>query len=187
MDLQEKGYGFVRGEEVKYLVLFVLARVKEPVSHSELMELVMIDGGFDYFEFTDALASLKKTEHVEEISLEKYEITEKGRRNGAIMEDEIAYSVRKKSEAMLLDFNRKKLGARLNRTKLYKRKDEPGYTAEIIMDDVTGNMMTLSFFVANEKHGETLLQKFKHDPAQVYKDIVGYLLEEPKKEEETPC
>lgn len=187
MDFEGKGYGFVRDEEIKYLILFVLARLKTQASRSDLIELVMIDGGFDYFEFSDALAFLVKSDHVDEVFPDIYEITEKGRRNGEIMEYRIAKSVRMKSEDLILAFNRKKLADRLNRTKITKREDESGYTAEMIMDDVQGNMMTISFYVANEAHGRNIVKKFKDNPAQVYKDMISYFLsEEPhqKTEEE---
>jgi|GEM_PF-1402192 hypothetical protein len=183
MDFNEKGYGFIRAEKVMYFILFVLARVRQPVTRAELTELVMIDGGFDYFDFSDALSSLMKTGHAEEVFLELYEITEKGRTNGAIMEDQIAYSVRKKSEALLREFNIKKLGEQLNRTRLFKREDEPGYTAEMVMDDADGNLMTLSFFTANETHGKALLKKFEQNPATVYKDFIAYLMADEQKEE----
>ena len=60
-----------------------------------LLDLTLCDDAVDYFDFSECLADLVKTEHLtldEESGL--YAITEKGRRNSEICETSLPYSVR---------------------------------------------------------------------------------------------
>ena len=89
-------YGFIQDKlEIKFLILYLAARVIEPVPFDTLLDLTLCDDAVDYFDFSECLADLVKTEHLtldEESGL--YAITEKGRRNSEICETSLPYSVR---------------------------------------------------------------------------------------------
>ena len=88
--------GFIQDKlEIKFLILYLAARVIEPVPFDTLLDLTLCDDAVDYFDFSECLADLVKTEHLtldEESGL--YAITEKGRRNSEICETSLPYSVR---------------------------------------------------------------------------------------------
>ena len=94
--------GFIQDKlEIKFLILYLAARVIEPVPFDTLLDLTLCDDAVDYFDFSECLADLVKTEHLtldEESGL--YAITEKGRRNSEICETSLPYSVRQKSECL---------------------------------------------------------------------------------------
>ena len=84
--------GFIQGKmEIKFLLLFILARSEEPLGLDELADVAMCDDGVGYFDLSAALAELVDSGHalLEDGS---YTITDKGRKNGAITEDELPYS-----------------------------------------------------------------------------------------------
>ena len=78
--------GFIHDKlDIKFLVLYLMARVASPVDFSTLADLTFCDDGVEYFDFAAALAELVDTGHLE-LKDDKYSITEKGRRNGKICE-----------------------------------------------------------------------------------------------------
>ena len=94
-------YGFISDKlEIKFLILYIAHRLVEPVPFETLQELTMCDGGVDYFGFSECLADLVRTEHLT-LSGGLYGITDKGRRNSAICENSLPYSVRIQAEQKL--------------------------------------------------------------------------------------
>ena len=93
-------YGFIHDKlDIKFLVLYLTARLAGPVDFATLTDLTMCDAGVDYFDFAEAVSELVKTGH---LALEDgcYSITEKGRRDGAACESSLPYSVRRPFSVM---------------------------------------------------------------------------------------
>ena len=89
------GVGFIRDKlEIKFLILYIAARVSEPLPLEGMQELTMCDDGIDYFAFSECLADLVKTEHLRLTDDGCYAITPKGLRNSEICESSLPYSVR---------------------------------------------------------------------------------------------
>ena len=56
--------GFIQDKlEIKFLILYLAARVIEPVPFDTLLDLTLCDDAIDYFDFSECLADLVKTEH----------------------------------------------------------------------------------------------------------------------------
>ena len=69
--------GFIRDKlEIKFLILYVAAGVAEPMPLSDIQALTMIDDGIDYFDFSQCLSELVKTEHLRINAEQKYAITQ---------------------------------------------------------------------------------------------------------------
>ena len=59
------GYGFIhKPEEIKCLILYCLSLLPFSVSDSDLQELTSVDGGFDFFEYSQALQELIDMRHI---------------------------------------------------------------------------------------------------------------------------
>ena len=102
------GPGFIHDKlEIKFLILYIAARVLEPVPFDTMLDLTLCDDAIDYFDFSDCLADLVRTEHLELTKEGLYKITEKGRRNSEICASSIPYSVRLRCDRNLLEWNRK--------------------------------------------------------------------------------
>ncbi len=97
--------GFIQGKlEIKFLLLFILARAEVPLELDLLGDVAMCDSGVSYFDLSAALAELVESDHVEQQD-GGYVITDKGRKNGAVTEDELPYSVRLRCEQRLAEIN----------------------------------------------------------------------------------
>ena len=81
------GVGFIRDKlEIKFLILYIAARVSEPLPLEGMHELTMCDDGIDYFDFSECLNDLVQTEHLRLTEEGRYAITPKGLKNSAICE-----------------------------------------------------------------------------------------------------
>ena len=82
-------YGFIHDKlDIKFLILYFMARVAAPIDFPTLTELTVCDDGIGYFEFAEAVSELVESGH---LTLEDglYSITEKGRENGAACESSL--------------------------------------------------------------------------------------------------
>ena len=161
--------GFISDKlEIKFLILYIAARVIEPVPFEVLQDLAMCDGGVDYFDFSECLADLVRTEH---LSLRDglYAITQKGRDNSAICESSLPYSVRLQVE-------------RLRRNALVTASTTPrekgGYTLTLSLSDELDNVMRLELLVTKEDIAKELEKRFKKNAEGIYSKIIHLLYED---------
>ncbi len=166
--------GFIHDKlDIKFLVLYLLARTAAPINFAALTELTLCDDGIDYFDYAEALDELVTSGHVDlEESL--YVITEKGKRNGSICESSLPYSVRLKS-----DKNLAKLNAVLRRDAQVRAQilpqEDGSYTLRLSLDDEKGNLMTLDLLTVSENQAEQLGKRFRAAPEQIYNGIIDLL------------
>ena len=53
------GRGFIHDKlEIKFLILYIAARLIEPVPFDTLLDLTLCDDAIDYFDFSECLADL---------------------------------------------------------------------------------------------------------------------------------
>ena len=72
------GQGFIHDKlELKFLILYIAARVIEPIPFDTMLDLTMCDDAVDYFDFTECLRDLVDTEHLTLSQDGLYSITEK--------------------------------------------------------------------------------------------------------------
>lgn len=174
--MDETGYGFVHSElEIKMLILYIMSRLPAPASLNQLSDVAMAcDGGFTYFDFTDALASLVKLEHIDEKD-GKYLITKIGRETGAETESSVPYSVRQRAERLSA-----KLAQELKREELIKTDIQPrkggGFTVSLSLSDNSGELFSVSFLIGSEEQGKKIADRFRKNAEDIFPDIVGRLL-----------
>ena len=169
------GVGFIREKlEIKLLILYVASRLMEPVSHSAIQELTMIDEGIDYFDFAECLNDLVKTEHLKVTDDGLYVITPKGAKNSEICQTTLPYSVRLRADKELAFYHQELL--RRSQVKgRYHRRDNGTYTVELSLNDDVDNLMHLQIMVANEEIAKELKRRFESDPEKLYAELVQTL------------
>lgn len=85
--------GFIQNElDLKFLVLYIMARTAGPITFLQLLELALCDAGVDYFSLTKAVEHMVETGQLSKEG-DRYSITEKGVRNSQICESSLPYSV----------------------------------------------------------------------------------------------
>lgn len=170
-------HGFIRGPlDIRLLILYILARTAFPVDEADLLDIALCDDGVDYFQFADALSSLKNTKHIAADEDGKLFITEKGRANGSICEDELAYSVRLRCDRSVSQLNKELMRRNQIRTSIHERSDGSGVTVRMILDDDTGNLMTLELLAPDRRQGEQIAKAFRTNPGSVFDNVLSSLL-----------
>ena len=87
------GHGFIHDKlEIKFLILYITARVIEPIPFEVVLDLTLCDDAIDYFDFSECLNDLVKTGHLTLSEDGLYAITEKGLKNSQICESSLPYS-----------------------------------------------------------------------------------------------
>ncbi len=174
------GYGFIHDKlEIKFLILYIASRVIEPIPFETVLDLTMCDDAIDYFDFSECLGELVKTEHLTLSEDGLYAVTERGIRNSKICESSLPYSVRLQCDKNIAVWNRKL--RRKNQVRATTEKRDNGtYTVRLSLDDDMGSMMDLKLMVVREDMAKVLSDRFKNAPEKLYGDIMKLLLEEPK-------
>ena len=168
------GVGFIRDKlEIKFLILYIAARVSEPLPLEGMQELTMCDDGIDYFAFSECLADLVKTEHLRLTDDSCYAITPKGLRNSEICESSLPYSVRIRTDKNVAAYNKKLLRRSQVRARVTPRENGT-FTVELSFHDVD-ELMQLQVMVATEAMAKDLAARFEKNPEQIYTQLMSVL------------
>ena len=172
-----KRLGFIHDMmDVKVLILFVTARSSYPMTVQEIYEVSYQDECLSYFDVCTAVPEMVKSGHLNQQG-ESYVITEKGRADGALLEDSIAFTVKQKAENAVARFNRQ-----IRRSSYVKTQTIPreGGDVSVIMslDDETGNLMTLELMAPDQRQAVRLAKLFEKKAETVYDLVMTELLDE---------
>jgi len=167
--------GFISDKlEIKFLILYIAARLIDSAPFEVLQDLAMCDEGVDYFAFSECLADLVRTEHLSVSEDDLYDITEKGRSNSQICESSLPYSVRMQVDKNIVSYNQK-----LRRNSLVTasttQRPSGSYTVSLSLSDEMENVMTLDLMVTKESMAKELEQRFKKDAERLYSKIIEVL------------
>lgn len=170
------GHGFIHDKlEIKFLILYIAARVIEPVPFDTMLELTLCDDAIDYFDFSECLADLVRTEHLTLSDEGLYAITDKGRRNSEICESNLPYSVRQRCSRNLEECNR-----RLRRKRQVKaasvRRPNGTWAVSLSLSDDVGSVMELELMLVQEETAKRVEKRFRQNPERLYSQLVELLL-----------
>jgi len=172
-----KRLGFIHDMmDVKILILFVSARVQYPMTAQEVYELCYQDECLSYFDVCTALPEMVASGHMTQLEDERYTITEKGRADGKLTEDSLAFSVRQRVENAIDKFNRQLRRQSFVKTQTVPR-DNGEYSVVMTLDDETGNLMTLELLAPNHRQALRLSRLMEEKAELTYNLIMTQLLD----------
>ena len=163
--------------DVKVLILFVAARSSYPMTAQEVYELCYQDECLSYFDVCTAIPEMLASGHLEQVDEERYQITEKGRADGAITEDSIAYTVKQRAENAVARFNRQLRRSSFVKSQVIPR-DNGDYSVIMALDDEMGNLMTLELLAPNQRQAVRLGKLFEKKAELIYNLTMTELLDE---------
>lgn len=169
-------FGFVREQlDIKILILYILARLPGPVDRESLADIVFCDGAVDYFSFSDCLSELITTGHIIK-ERGKYEITPKGREDGAMIETSLPISVRDNADMGMLP-----VAERISREAMIRTahsKEASGTVVQLTLSDGKGIIFDLSALVGDEEQAKLIEKKFRLNAEEYYIRILNMFMEE---------
>ncbi len=173
-----KRHGFIHDMmDVKVLILFVAARTSYPMTAQEIYELCYQDDCLSYFDVCTAIPQMVASGHLKEVEGGRYEITEKGRQDGEITKDSVAFTVRQRAENAVARFNRQLRRSSFVKTHLIPRESGE-YSVVMSLDDEKGNLMTLELLAPDQRQAVRLGKLFEKKAEILYNLTMSELLDE---------
>ena len=166
--------GFIRDKlDIKILILYILEKLPKPVEPVTLSDLALFDGGFTWFDYTDCLAELIQTEHIQEKN-GKYAITEKGRRNVNTVASSLPYTVRAKADRLTAP-----VAAAMRRASMIETDIEHGpkgdRTVSMRLSDGVGEVLSLRVAVPDEDQAKAIEKRFRTGAEDICNQIIEIL------------
>lgn len=170
-------FGFIHEKlDIKILILYILDRLPAPVDAQTLTDLVFCDDGIGYFDYSDCLAELVETAHIDEQD-GKYQITEKGSRNVREVGSSLPYSVRTKADRITAPIAEKMRRAAMI-TAAHTVSDAGSCTVSLALSDGIGTIVSIDLLAADTQQAETMEHYFKTHAEDVYHTLVRILMED---------
>lgn len=167
--------GFIQDKlEIKFLILYIAARLSEPADDAAMQDMTMCDAGIDYFDYAECLNDLVKTEHLRLTEDGRYLITEKGKRNSRICESSLPYSVRQLSDKNIAAYNKAALRRSQVQSKVTRRENGT-YTVSLHLKDDVDSLMALELMVTDKDSTQDLCDRFQKEPEKVYSRLIELL------------
>ncbi len=168
--------------DVKVLILFVTARSGYPMTAQEVYEVCYQDECLSYFDVCTALPQMVESGHLQMVDEERYEITEKGKADGALTEDSLVYTVRQKAENAIARFNRQLRRSSYVKSQVIPR-DNGDFSVVMSLDDEFGNLMTLELLAPNQRQALRLSRLFEQKAESLYNLTMTVLLDDTEETE----
>ena len=163
--------------DVKVLILFVAARASFPMTMQEIYEVCYQDDCLSYFDVCTAIPELVVSGHLREVGEGSYEITEKGRQDGSVTEDSIAFTVKQRAENAIARFNRQLRRSSFVKTQILPRESGE-FSVIMALDDEQGNLMTLELMAPDQRQAVRLSKLFERKAETLYSLIMTELLDD---------
>jgi len=161
--------------DVKVLVLYVAARANYPMTTQEIYELCYQDECLSYFDVCTAIPEMVQSGHLKLCGDGRYEITDKGRQDGELTADSIAYTVKQKAENAVAKFNRQLRRSSFVKSRVLPRENGD-CTVILSLDDETGNLMTLELMAPDQRQAVRLGRLFEKKAELIYNLTMSELL-----------
>ena len=177
--------GFIQDKlEIKFLILYVAARLIEPVPFEAMQELTMCDDGIDFFDFSECLSNLVESQHLTLSDDGLYAITEKGLHNGAICESSLPYSVRLAADKNITVFNQKLRRRAQIRSEITPRPNGTYTVSLAFCDEQDSPLLKMELMVPKEVMAKDLADRFRKNTEQLYASVINALFEAPREKKE---
>lgn len=160
--------------EIKFLILYIAARVSRPIPVEGMQELTLCDSGIDYFSFSQCLNDLVRTEHLTLSDDGLYAITPKGLRNSEICESSLPMSVRLLTDRNVAAYNQMLLRKEQVRARVTPRENGT-YTVTLHFSDDVDELLHLELMAATRDLGQGLADRFQKNPEQFYTRLMDTL------------
>ena len=163
--------------DVKALILYVAARSSYPMTVQDIYELCYQDECLSYFDVCTAVPEMVASGHLRAVDDQRFEITEKGKTDGDLTEDSIAFTVKQRAENAVSRYNRQLRRSSFVKTQTISRENGD-YSVLMSLDDELGNLMTLELVAPDQRQAVRLSRLFEKKAELIYNLTMTELLED---------
>ena len=163
--------------EIKILVCYMLSRLQEPISRSQLCDCLLETGLVNFFDLNEAIDDLLKQKMIqEEEYLDKtcLTATEVGKEHAKTLEKSLTFTLRERSVNAALKILARAKAERETDTDVIKT--ETGYVTSLAIDVLGEKFFSITLFVFDNLQAELLRERFLGNPSDVYSTVVDCLM-----------
>ncbi len=169
------GPGFIREEQdVMYLILYALRFFPFPITESDLMDVVLIDDGFSYFEFRSAFCRLLEGGFILSKPGEDdltYSLAPSGVQTIQVLASSLPLSVRDKAERAALQAIAKIRRESAVKTSHQKNPDGT-FTVQLRICDQTADHLKVEILAMTKRQCDLLEDTFRRQAKPLYHDLL---------------
>ncbi len=173
------GYGFIhKPEEIKCLILYCLSLLPFSVGDADLQELTSVDGGFDFFEYSQALQELIDLRHVAcvETSLGRaLALSPSGMELNETMGKHLPPSVRDKADVLAVSIISKIKRERSLHASHMFNEDDSTYNVHLAVLDRVREQFALDVTLYSERQCYAVENTFKKNAERIYGTVLDIL------------
>ena len=163
--------------DVKVLILYAVARSNYPMTSQEIYEVCYQDDCLSYFDVCTAIPEMVESGHLQEVEEQRYAITDKGRYDGELTADSIAFTVKQRTENAVARYNRQIKRSSFVKTQIVPR-DNGDISVVMTLDDELSNLMTLELVAPDNRQAVRLSRLFEEKAENVYNLVMAELLDD---------
>lgn len=171
-------HGFIREErDIQYLILYALKFFPMAIPEGDLLDVVLIDSAFGYFEFSAAFRKLlenKLAAAVGDPGQERYILTPKGAEVLEPMERDLPISVRDRAEKAALRVLLKIRRDASIKTS-HSQREDGSYTVELCVCDGNTDHMRLQLQPLTKRQCELVEDNFRRSAETIFKEVLAML------------
>lgn len=172
------GYGFIhKPEDIKFLILYCLNLLPFAITDADVYELASVDGGFDYFEFSQAFAELVEARHISSVNTkpqQTYIISTTGNEIIQVMADRLPPSVKDRADAKAVEIIHRIRRQRSLRTSHTYDEERKVYKTHLAVTDEGIEQFALDIILYSERQCYLVENVFKTKAEKIY----GLVLDE---------
>ena len=165
--------------ENKLLMLYVLKSIKEPISNTQLTEIILENSFMNYFTFQQYLSELEESKFVEyqESNDKKLLIlTEKGDNVLSLFKDRISPS----KISIIDEYIKEKIGSIKKELTIhadYTLSDsDDSFIVDLKAIEDQALLMELKLSVPTKKQATSICNRWKENPSEIYTNIINILV-----------
>ena len=175
------GYGFIhKPEEIKCLILYCLSLLPFSISDSDLQELTSVDGGFDFFEYSQALQELIDLKHIACVEISSgraLALSPSGMELNETMAKHLPPSVRDRADVLAVKIiARIKRERSLHTSHTYNETDST-YKVHLAVLDRGQEQFSLDVTLFSERQCYAVENTFKKKAEKIYGTVLDILAE----------
>ncbi|AWK51852.1 DUF4364 domain-containing protein [Clostridium beijerinckii] len=165
--------------ENKLLMLYVLKSIKDPISNTQLTEIILENNFMNYFTFQQYLAELEDSRFVEyhEANDKKLlALTEKGDNVLSFFKDRISPS----KIAIIVDYIKDKIGSIKKELTIQADytlgESDDSFIVDLKAIEDQSLLMELKLSVPTKKQATSICTKWKENPSEIYTNIINIFI-----------
>ena len=165
--------------ENKLLMLYVLKSIKDPISNTQLTEIILENNFMNYFTFQQYLAELEDSRFVEyhEANDKKLlALTEKGDNVLSFFKDRISPS----KIAIIVEYIKDKIGSIKKELTIQADytlgESDDSFIVDLKAIEDQDLLMELKLSVPSKNQATSICNKWKENPSEIYTNIINLLI-----------